>query len=239
MNLFLRVFLICIVNILSVNMLFSQDSLSLQKITNATLEQYHNSLKAASPIYNGKLYVPFPHRFSNQNHNYFLSRQLSKGAINYNGISYRSVNIAYDIVKDELILLHLDNYSKLVLHPEKVNSFFLLGHTFINIRKDSADLGLPSEGYYDVLHKGKINLLCKRKKVIKEITAADKNEKDIREINRYYLFNGSEYILLTTKKSLLKALNNPNSQQFIKSTNLNFRKNKEDFIINLVKFSDK
>ncbi len=216
------------------------DSAFVARVSANITEYFTASLAKGAPIYNGKVYYRTHPRFINGGHAFFLTSQYQPGTVIYEGYTYRSAELMYDIIRGELLLLHFDKVTDIVLDPEKVDAFSFLGHNYINIEDAEAKENNLSAGYYDVLYQGKISLLVKRSKMVTErITQADV-ERSVSQRNRYYLLKDSVYTVLKNKKSLTKLLKSTQSQnqQYIKNNQLNFRKDEKNAVLNLVRYHD-
>lgn len=223
---------------------FSQDlsdSLFVAKILQFTDTTYSSLSGTKSPIYNGRRYSPYG-KFTDNGHVYFLNNKYAQGSIVYDGYTYRNVSIMYDLVRDQLILLHFDNVTGITVISQHVDSFTMNSHPFVNIRANDSrmDIAGLKQGYYDLLYKGKIDLLAKRVKTVNEKVTQTMVESSVSQEDRYYLFSDSVYTEIKSKKDLLKLLRSTRGQnlQFIKANHLNFKRDKENALIELVKFHD-
>ncbi|KAA8482460.1 hypothetical protein BDE36_3435 [Arcticibacter tournemirensis] len=206
-----------------------------QKITRTYIEQ----LNTEAPIYNGKMYRPV-FNLNDGGHTLFQSNQYTKGTIVYNGHIYQDVNLMYDMVKDQLVLLNFDQVGGIVIWPQYVDAFSLHQHTFINIRPDSTTQKSIAPGYYDLLYQGKTSLLAKRIKELIETPNQNAVKRTVSQQNKYYLLNHSGYTLIKGKKDLLRLLSRTRNEnlQYIKTERLNFKKELERSMIKLLSYHD-
>ena len=63
---------------------------------------------------------------------FFLTDTFEKNNIVYDGTLYKEVPLAYDIVSNEVVTQTPDNYY-IQLIPEKINSFSIKNHLFIQL----------------------------------------------------------------------------------------------------------
>jgi hypothetical protein len=215
------------------------DSLFVAQVTENITNNYLILLKSDAPIFNGKMYRPNSN-FDEGTHTLFINNQYTLGSIFYDEILYKDMNIMYDLVLDQLILLNFDKVGGLVVFPHRVKSFKLHEHTFINIQPDSLNKKNISSGYYDLLVEGKVNFLAKRSKKIQETTNQEKVKRIVYQQDKYFLLKDDIYYSIKNKNELLKQLKvtHDQNQQYIKSNKLKFKKNKEESMIRLVKFHD-
>ncbi|HTN22040.1 MAG TPA: hypothetical protein VL125_16290 [Pelobium sp.] len=217
----------------------SNDSLFVAKVSNNITSHYLNQLGSGAPIYNGKKYIPDV-RLDEHGHTLFINDQYTNGEFVYNGYAYKDKSLMYDLVYGQLVLLNFDKVGGIVVKSDMVDSFSLHNHKFINIKPAQIKDKEITPGYYDLLYDGDVALLAKRIKKITESTTQYKVERTVAQENTYYLYKNNKYNLVKGKKSLLKLLHNTNPQnlQYIKSHRLNFRKSKENAMVELVKFHD-
>ena len=199
---------------------------------------YTSRLESKAGLYNGKMYHQ-DLKLDQGGHTLFKDNQYTEGTIIYNGQTYRSVGLMYDLVHDQLVL-SVDRAGGVIVPPEYADSFSLHGHRFINIRLDRSSRNEITPGYYDLLYDGTISLLAKRTKKITETTNQHKVVRTVSQQNRYYLLKNDAYIPINNKKNLLTQLDETHqeNQLFINRNRLNFRKDKEKAMIELLKFHD-
>lgn len=224
------------------SLIFAQtisDSLFVTSVANRTANRYLNRLESEKTIFNGKEYHP-DNKLDDNGHTLFIKDQFVQGSITYDGNKYEDVYIKYDLVKNQLVLLNYDGIGGIILMSNHVDSFFLNDHTFINLKPKKTTGKQIEPGYYDLLYNGSIKLFAKRKKKIAEVINQYKVLRMVEEQETYFLFKNDEYFPLKGKRSLLKSLNstNLNTQKYINLKGLNFRKNKENAMIELLKFYD-
>jgi hypothetical protein len=215
------------------------DSAFVARVSANITNYFISSLAKGAPVYSGKVHYPHP-KFIEGGHAFFLSSEYQTGTVTYEGYVYWNIVLMYDIIRDELLLQHFDKVTSIVLDPEKVDAFSFLGHNYIDIKEAEAKENNLSTGYYDVLYQGKVTLLAKRYKTVTENLSQAGIERSVKQYNRYYLLKDSVYTLLKNKKSLIKLLKSTQSQnqQYIKSNQLNFRKDEENAILSLVRYHD-
>lgn len=230
---------IFVISFLVENTLISQNlatDTSSSGAAKSTLSLYNTAFHQQLNLYNGKEYKDYLHPFE-QGQPYFLTKEWSKGTVDYYGAIYDDVSILYDLIADEVIILSYNNISKINLFKDRLNAFSVSGHSFINIAKDSvAGTGLTA-GFYDVLSKGKVTLLAKRTKNIQSYITQIVELK-IFEKDHLFLKKNTEYFTVNNKKSLLKQLGDKRAelQKFAKQNKLKFGKSPENSINKLVEY---
>ncbi|HEY0054865.1 MAG TPA: hypothetical protein VGB63_05875 [Pedobacter sp.] len=241
MNFFLRPILLVSINFLFISQLFAQiDSTYFTAIRENAVKLHNKSLQAQLPIYNGKVYEPFPYYIKDDGHSYFLSGTMLKGSVVFDGVLYKDVDLKYNLVKDELVLQYYDKVSSIILDEARVDAFSLANNNFVKL-KNSSYRGLSPDGYYHLLYNGTIKLLSKRKKNIIESVNDRRVERNIKSTTRYYILKGEVYHQINSKRALFKVLkqNDNQSQQYLASGKHDFKRDPENTILSLVKFYDK
>jgi len=216
------------------------DSLFVVRVLQNTKDNYSIYLNNKGQVYNGKVYKSFG-LLSDNEHTFFLNEEFTPGTIGYDGYTYKNVKIKYDLNKDQLVLLHLDGITEIVVPPELVDFFSLYNHKYLNVKLNSyTSIAGIKPGYYDLLYDGKTDLLAKRVKTVSEKITQTQVERTVAQYDKYYLLKDSVYIAIKNKKVLLKLLRSTQSQnqQFIKAKQLSFKSEKEKAMIELVKFHD-
>ena len=211
------------------------DSLFIAEVTANIAKLSSNPDQRASALFNGKVHNPHL-RFKDGGHAFFMNEKYTEGTVTLNGVIYHLVNLMYDIVRNELVLLNIDQTNGIVLQPENVNSFTLHQHHFINIKQAQQEI---KAGYYDLLYKGRMSLLAKREKEVTE--KIDQTiEKVVSEKTSYFLLKDAKYHPVNGKAALLKLLHSTNTENlaFIKKNKLNFKKDLANAMVSLINFHD-
>lgn len=202
------------------------------------VDLYHKTTGSASNLYNGPQYESYYPGFEKTSHQFFLFNDFTPGSVLYDGVLYKDVPLMYDLVRDELVLRHLNNSSWITLVKEKIESFTLQDHHFRRLKRDNK-LNLP-EGFYSELYVGNIMLLGRYQKIREEYI--DQRTVFSKAISRthYYVIKDGKTLPVKNKKTLLNVLEDKKSylSQFIKQNDLSFKKNLETAMVQTVKHYD-
>ena len=183
----------------------------------------------------------FPYQANSEEAHIYFDGLIENGTITYEGITFSNIPMYYDMVEDELIILHKnkEGYEELVqLYKEKIDSFKIYDQHFIHYQSNQIE-NLES-GFYQMLFQGKIAL-------IKQITKNAQSEFSQEEITtyfiekeRYYLLHDENVFQVNDKRSLLKHLSDQKDilVEYIKTQSLRFKENKESDMIKLIKYYD-
>lgn len=218
----------------SISFLFAQFSatdstfydLAIQKV----ISLYNKTLEENTHLYNGMEYI--------EDHPGVIGSPFWKaimpqmGSIYYDGVLYSNIPLAYDIVKEEVVIRNKQQLSvKLV--PEKIDYFILFNQLFIHIANDSISNPGFQPGLYNViLDNASITVLAKRKKTpLRVLLPTDHYE--FREVDTYFIKRNEKYYFVDNKSSLLNALQDKKDEikKFIQKNKFNFKKDFENSII--------
>jgi hypothetical protein len=165
---------------------------------------------------------------------FWNSNGFQKGTLCYEGVLYRDVQLAYDLVRNEL-LTHSLQGQRLRLEKVKLNYFVLTDHTYVHLLPDTTSKNPIPDDIYDVLYNDKIKVYAKRTKVItRGLHAEEKDSFTTRTL--YFLFKDNTYYPITREKDLLKIFPDDKRQfkSFWAENRLSFKREPEAFIIQTV-----
>lgn len=213
---------------------FCQQSLDTsfrQKSINNLADFYHTSIGIQAHLYNGPLYELYARAFT-EGHQYYVSASYNNGSVSYDGMEYLNVPMKYDIIRDELVILHPNGFP-LNLSKEKVDSFSFPDHRFIKLKNIKIPGYIDSVGYYNILYSSPaISFFIKRRKYIQESSGRSSIETKVYAKNFYYIFKKGIYHQVKNKKSVLELLKDKKqeTQHYIKSNKLRFKSFEQDVL---------
>lgn len=138
-----------------------------------TLDVYYRFMGAQSRLLNGKEHIGYLPLIGQP---YFQTDTVQTGSIMYEEAWYRDIPLQYDLIRDEVITRNL-NDGAIALYNGKIKEFYLLGHHFIN----------TSNGYFDLLCSGKMNLEVKRIKTIQETIESLQVMRNVQYSEHFYI----------------------------------------------------
>lgn len=198
----MKILLVLISALFFLNPSFSQsvkqDSISDIQLQNA-IDLYDNFSADNAPVYNGVEYLYYT--FKMEGDPYFITGNFSNGWVNYSGRKYDSLSLMYDVARNQLVILSHDKESRIVLQSEFVDSFNLLGHTFINLTEDHKQ-NLYNTGFYDMIYNGKIQLVARRIKTMDSPIKGDLIVRVFSIRDRFYVRKNGLYYLVNSKKDV-------------------------------------
>jgi len=201
---------------------------------------YSNSLAEQSGIYRGVGYTGFPLRLKN-GHQFFETTDPVNGSVYYDGMLYKDIPMWYDLVKNQLIVKYVDQFSMITLHNELIDEFSIFNHHFIHLGRDATGKGTLTDGFYDLVYDGKSQVLVKRSKgTLKEVNSSGVFITILKQKNEIYLKKDGVYFPVATKASVLKVLGSQHKkiQDFLKKNKIKFRKDPEGSITKMVSYFD-
>lgn len=196
---------------------------------------YQEKVAGQSPLYQGREYLGFDNRIIG--HAFFASDEWSQATIQYDGVLYEGVRLLFDIVNEEVIVLHPNDYAKIKLLNEQISWFSFSGHTFIRLAGNEA---VPEAGLYERLYDGKLMVLAKRKKQLSSYTSDKELIREFEEKNRLYIKKEGIYHAVKSKRSVLKVLKEQKKElrRFLRKNKIKYRKNRDAAIVKMAGFYD-
>ncbi|MEP6594860.1 MAG: hypothetical protein ABJA71_02890 [Ginsengibacter sp.] len=222
----------------SISSLFAQepntDSILYRLAAQNVVSLYNKTLEENIHLYNGTEYIEdHPGIIGSP---YWKSPLLQTGSIHYDGIFYPDIPLAYDIVKDELIIRNQQQLS-IKLVPEKIDYFILFNQLFIHIAGDSINNAGFQPGVYNILNTGAVSVFAKRRKTsLRVLQPTDHYE--FREQDTYFIRKDEKYYAIDSKSALFNALRDKNQQikKFFQKNKFNFKKDLENTIIKTIDY---
>jgi len=208
------------------------DSLLFSKAATQTIDYFNKTISFQSEIYNGAQYELYPP--ANRGTFYFLDKNYCIPAlIRYDGTWYKNIPVLYDIYHDAMVSIS-DN-GLYILRPGKVSDVYLLDHHFIYL--DTEGPGSLTLGFYDLVYKGKSQVLVKQTKLIDETKTTEIVYEDRSDI---YVKKDNKYFPVSSKGSLMDIFKDKKKElnQYLKDNKINYYKDKEGAIAKLAGYYD-
>ena len=154
---------------------------------------------------------------------YFKTDSLTIGSIEFDEKKYEHIPLLYDQVMDEVVINNYDRSNFIRLVRPRVQRFSVLGSSFINLNRVDKKI---TDGYYEILHEGKIKLYKKDKKeIINDARIGQDVRKVIKSTVNYYLYKDGKYFNVRSVNSLISALDDREEElkQFAKKNKKKYR----------------
>jgi len=212
------------------------DTAFVQNAVSNAVKGYKEAVGMQTHLYNGTEYV---NHFKSYlvGHQFFETSAFSPGSIYYDGTWYTDVHMLYDVMNNDIVTMHNSSGKKMKLINAKIDTFRLLGHTFVRFGNEQA---LLQPGFYDVLYSNGIKFLVRRSKNIQERATQGGMEGEFRVDDKLYICKGGGCYPVSSKRSVYAALKDRKKQirKFASQQHLRFRKQREASILALVKYYD-
>jgi len=213
-------------------------------LVTSAVAQFEKQYSAIYPIhahlYNGPEYVDYSKRyFRTTGHQFFGVAEKQDGNIYYNDQYFTGLQFTYDVVLQQIVLLHPTTPLHLRLLNERVNYFTLGGHHFKRLVIDSLSSKVLRTGFYEVLVDGQVQLLANRSKQMQEKIEANNINAEFILADKLFIKKNNVYHSIYKKNSVLKILSDRSDElkKFSSSKKLKFKKaNRESSIIQLVQY---
>ncbi|MBN8852416.1 MAG: hypothetical protein BGO55_01560 [Sphingobacteriales bacterium 50-39] len=204
------------------------DSLVENRAYYNAVSQYHAYLKPEPALYRGNRYHEYAFQLA-EGHPFYGDGKAHKGSALYDSIFYEDLTILYDMVKDQVVIPSPFGAYKLYLINSKVDGFTIEDHSFIRL-KDSLNPTAPRNGFYEQLYKGRISLLKKNKKVLRDDLQLSGVRQYIDSSLSYYIKKGDTYYSVHNKNTLSHAFKDRSKElnRFIRQNKLSVRKDLEN-----------
>jgi len=198
------------------------------------LSLYKNATFGAQNLYNGRLYYIYDSR--EEEFQFYEARKLKKGIVYYDGQQYDSIPMMYDIVRDELIILHANDYENILLQSRKVKYFSIYNHNFYQLESGAEINPDMRTGFYDKIYSGKTKILVRRTKERQEKIVDKKLIVQFPFKDFYYLYKDGKYNTVRSKKSVLALFPEHKSElrKALRTNKIKYRKERESAIVTMV-----
>lgn len=193
----------------------------------AMYSQYMNRIGGAAVLYSGAEYEgAYPRILGSP---FWKSNDFEKGAVCYEDIVYRDVQMAYDLVRNELVIKGFRGLNQR-LEKAKVKNFEIAGSRFIHLGDSTRNESLPDD-YYHLLFDGAVRAYAKRGKYVSRAFAVESLD-SIASTTAYFLQRGEAYFRIEDDKDLLTVFRSEKDalKRFWKERKLNFKKEPETFL---------
>ncbi|GAA4350978.1 hypothetical protein GCM10023185_09260 [Hymenobacter saemangeumensis] len=189
--------------------------------------RYDESFPGQPQLYSGTEYVDYSKRYHARiGHQFFLDAAPLPGSVEYDGYRHRNVALAYDLVRDKLLLTQPGSPILLQLVSERVSRFDLAGHRFVQLLPDSTAASAMRPGYYEVLVDSASQVLAKRSKTMQQLLVNRNIDVKFSPADKLFVRRGDTYYPVSKKKAALHAFadRSKEMQQYVQEHKLSFRK---------------
>jgi len=174
------------------------------------------------------------------NHKFYSTSKFINGNITYHKQPFFNIEMKYDIYDDEIIikLPNQSSFSIIQLIKDKVDTFSINNHKFINISKNQETFyNEEISGFYEIpFQSKKITLLKKHKKERKQ-RIGNFVYSQFKDNSSYYIFYNLKYYKINSKNKLLKLFPSlkKNIASYYSSKKQQLKVDPDLFMVNLTK----
>ncbi len=171
---------------------------------------------------------------------FLFSKEYLPGILTIRDKTFDNVLLKYDIFKDEL-LTPIDSGRILQLNKELIDSFSISFQSkkyhFVKMKEDTLK---SSKSFFNVLYKGKTELLLKFEKKIDKLAVEGKYDK-FYQINRLYIVSSEKLYPVSRKGDLFKIFPEDKTRlkDFIKKNKLRISEKEPESFIPAIRFHDR
>lgn len=204
-----------------------------QSASNNLQTIYHKTVQYKQNVFTGIEY--FRNYGKINGHAFWNENEFINGNVGYDGNIYPNLPLKLDLMVEELITHGVNQGVQIKIIREKIDSFTIGSVRFLHLTPDKNKV---PDGFYEILHSQKYTVFCKRNKLIKEVIVQNELERNIEEEAVYFLKNQDNIIVIKNRQILFDLFRDKKNQvlDYMSNLNLNFRKQKEAFIVESIKY---
>jgi len=212
---------------------FAQDDSSYNNVYHL----YMSSIGGASNLYNGTEYTAtYP---LTRGTPFLDAAGFQTGNISYQGVVYKDIPIAYDLVTNEIVIKGFKAQAT-KLDASKIDFFILPGHHFVRLKPSEENENRLPEDFYELLFDGNVKVYVKRKKQVERSFNAEEPYK-FGMYNAYFVYSNGVYKQVSNRNSLLDVFRDKDDavKTFIKDNKLDFKNDQEQAIVKTAEYYSK
>jgi len=197
-----------------------------------------NAAQDRSILFRGE----YPMRFGNWlpqdgSTSYAYSTNFEKGNVLFYGKLYKDIELNLNAYRDELYIK--DPHGSLsVANKNYVESFSLGARLFVHVTQDD---GVLQNGFYQILYSGKHTVYKKIRKLYYEKPGdGGRLKRGFKLLEHFYVQKDNQWYRISAKADVKKLLGEQKKamDHLVKTRNLNFRNDKEQFLVGIFTYVD-
>lgn len=190
-------------------------------------QQYTAAIPLPAQLYNGPEYIDYARPYhSRVGHQFFAEPTRQPATLLYNGHYFANLRLAYDVVREQLVLSPPGSPLSLRLINENVRSFSVNNHRFVRLVADSASRRVIETGFYEVLLDSAVQVLAKRSKRMQERVAQMAIDVEFVPQDELFIRKAGTYYPVGRKAAAMRVFadHGKEVQSYAKAQKLSFRK---------------
>ena len=191
----------------------------------ALRQQYTAAFAGLPQLYSGPEYLEYAQLYrSREGHQFFADPEPQVGSVDYQDHHFTEVRLAYDVVRDQVVLSQPTSPLRLRLVNEWVTGFSIANHQFVRIAPASPAAGAIRPGYYELLLDGPLQVLAKRAKYQQEKLTQGGTDVAFLPNDKLFLRKADAYYPVANKRAVLRLLADHSREvaQYIQDHQLRF-----------------
>lgn len=207
-------------------------------LEDSLINTFNKRIAPQVKLFNGVAYLGY---FGKQEGNAYLDNNpdFVKGTVTYDGYTFKNVPILFDLVEDKVVSLLYNGYSKYSFLSERLSNFTINGRTFVYIPLGKPeDGGAKKAGFFEVPYEGKIKVLIKRTKSIKELLEIQGITKQFSEGVEYFIMRDHQLYKVNGESAFIRLFENHKEElkKYLKSNKLKFRQDPVKTLVSLASY---
>ncbi len=202
------------------------------------LASYKSEIPYFQELITGGQYEEAPKTI--EGHPFYFSRQFENGNLRINGVTYSDVPLMYDEFRDQVLTFHPIHKQKLLINPEKVESFRLANGEEFSFIKGNENYYYNGNGLYQVLNKKSTLVLVKHYKTTKAKQEVGRYTDMFIEKEARFLWKGGEFYSISKAYQVapILGLEKKVLKKNMKAMGLRFNADPEKYLVEAVDFAD-
>lgn len=202
------------------------------------ISSFNNKLTPQTRLYNGVSYTGY---FGKLEGNAYLDDNATfvNGSVTYDGFEFKNVPILVDLVAEKLVSLSSDGYNWYSLLNDRLSGFIINDRRFLSISSDTSENAtIRKGGFFEISYEGKMQVLIKRTKSIKEVVEQYGVTKIFYQKNEYFISKEKQFYKINREADILRLFANRKLElkKYLRSQNLKFRDNPNTTLVALVSY---
>jgi len=229
---------IWIFHIIIFSFVLSCKNLFAQSVEDSLVNSFNRKLSPQIKLFNGVSYLGY---FGKLEGNAYIddNTEFQSGTIVYDGFEFKDVPILFDLVEEKVVTLSHDGYNWYSLLNERLASFSIQERKFINIFfSDLKDASNKKSGIFQLMYGGKIKVLIKRIKSVKEIIEVHGTKKIFYQKTEYFILKDNQLYKVSSENGFLHLFgqHKVGLKMYLRSKKLNFSEDPIKTLVSLVSY---
>lgn len=214
---------------------FSQGRSEQDSVINTAINSYISTSGSNLILYQGSEQIKYPLNY--QNNPYYKELTYVSGDLWYAGKYYPAVKLRFDTYRQELVVQTSEPQYNIIVNTARFDSAMIHGSKLLYFPE--SELKGSLQGYCLIKYKAKVTLIEQAVSVLNEFTEDRTIKYKFDDKSRFYIEKEGTLFPIKNIRSLLTCFpgDAPKIKSFIRTNKLNFRKNPEATLVEILKNS--